>query len=103
MEGVLGIKGTAATNASGLMENSHVFMLDRVTTPVMIQSGGADASVQPFASEEVFIGLKRLGKEAVYLKYAGEDHVIQGAANLRDFWGRVTQWFDGYLKVKTVQ
>jgi dipeptidyl aminopeptidase/acylaminoacyl peptidase len=39
-----------------------------------------------------------LGKEVVYAKYAGEGHVLKGSASIVDFWSRVLNWFDNYMK-----
>jgi dipeptidyl aminopeptidase/acylaminoacyl peptidase len=59
-----------------------------------------DLDLITLQSDEVFVALRRLGKEVVYAKYAGEDH-WQGtwsAANAEDYWNRVIDWFDRYLK-----
>jgi dipeptidyl aminopeptidase/acylaminoacyl peptidase len=37
-------------------------------------------------AEEVFSGLKRLGKEAEFIRYFGEGHVLSKPANIRDSW-----------------
>src|SRR5260370_902615 len=55
------------------IENSPIFYLDRVQTPVLIVHGELDA-VPYQQAEEVFVGLRRLGKEVVYAKYGGEGH-----------------------------
>jgi dipeptidyl aminopeptidase/acylaminoacyl peptidase len=79
----------------GYVENSPVLFLDRVQTPLLIIHGGADDAVSPFLAGEVFVGLRRLGKEVIYAKYEDEGH-WQGAwsyANQVDFVNRMIAWF----------
>ena len=81
------------------LENSPVFYLDRVQTPLLIMHGDQDSSVPSFLAEEIFVGLRRLGKEVVYAKYVGENHSVLywGYANLSDYCNRMMTWFDQYL------
>ena len=82
------------------LENSRILRLDRVTTPLLIVHGGDDRAVAPFLADEVFVGLRRLGREVVYAKYAGEEHhqAQWSFANQLDYWTRVIAWFDEHLK-----
>lgn len=80
------------------IENSPVFYLDRVQTPLLIMHGTSDRNVAPFLSDQIFVFLRRLGKEVVYAKYEGEGHVISGYANQIDYCERMIAWFDAYLK-----
>jgi dipeptidyl aminopeptidase/acylaminoacyl peptidase len=79
------------------VENSPVFYLDRITTPLIVQAGGDDEGIIRF-SDQVWVGLQRLGKEATYLRYGGEDHVLMQGANLVDYWRRVIAFLDGKVK-----
>jgi dipeptidyl aminopeptidase/acylaminoacyl peptidase len=79
------------------VENSPIFYLDRVQTPLIIQAGGADGAIVHF-SDQVFVGLKRLGKDVTYLRYGGEGHVLADYANLVDYWNRVTAFLDEKVK-----
>lgn len=98
LTGTLGMPWPPSSHTEAYVANSPLFFLDRVTAPLMIQAGGADTSVQDFASEEVYIGLKNLGKEAVYLNYPTADHVVTSPENLRDFWARVIDWFEKHFE-----
>jgi dipeptidyl aminopeptidase/acylaminoacyl peptidase len=80
------------------IENSPVFYLDRVDTPLLILHGSKDCAVEPFLGEEVFVDLRRLGKTVVYARYEGEGHEIEGYHNQLDFVERMIGWFDKYLK-----
>jgi dipeptidyl aminopeptidase/acylaminoacyl peptidase len=82
------------------LENSAVFYLDRVQTPLLIIHGGADRAVPSFMADEVFTGLRRLGKPVAYRRYEGEDHWegTWSRANQVDVLNHVIAWFDRYLK-----
>jgi dipeptidyl aminopeptidase/acylaminoacyl peptidase len=79
------------------VENSPIFYLDRVETPLLLQAGGADAGVVQY-SDQVFVELKRLGKDVTYLRYEGEGHVLAQYPNLADYWKRVVAFLDAKLK-----
>jgi dipeptidyl aminopeptidase/acylaminoacyl peptidase len=90
--------GTPWESRSRYIENSPVFYLDRVETPLLIVHGSLDDAVAPFLAEEVFVGLRRLGKEVVYARYEGEGHSIESYANQVDYVNRMIAWFDRHLK-----
>jgi dipeptidyl aminopeptidase/acylaminoacyl peptidase len=82
------------------VENSPIFYLDRVTAPLLIIHGGTDRNVPPFLADEVFSGLRRLGKAVEYVRYAGEGH-WEGEWSLPnqiDYLKRVVAWFDSHLR-----
>jgi dipeptidyl aminopeptidase/acylaminoacyl peptidase len=84
-------------NPERYIENSPLFTLDRVNTPVLIMHGDRDDYVSQ--SWEMFNGLRRLKKPAELAIYHGESH-SQGdwrRANVIDFWERMIGWFDRYL------
>ncbi len=83
------------------IENSPIFYLDRVQTPLLIVHGTLDRGVSPSLSDEIFVGLRRLGKEVTYAKYEGEGHGISAFANQSDWCNRVIAWFDEHLKNKS--
>ena len=89
--------GTPWAYRGRYIENSPVFYLDRVQTPLLIVHGGID--YPPFANE-IFVGLRRLGKEVVYVKYEGEGHWqgTWGYANVLDYWNRLIDWFDERIR-----
>jgi dipeptidyl aminopeptidase/acylaminoacyl peptidase len=80
-------------------ENSPIFYLDRIETPLLLVHGSEDLAVAPFLGDELFVGLRRLGKRAVYAKYVGEDHspLQWSYPNQFDFCNRVLAWFEKYL------
>lgn len=81
------------------VENSPVFYLDKVETPLLIVHGSSDTTVAPFLGDEIFVGLRRLGKEVVYVKYEGEGHspLDWSYADQVDFCNRIIAWFNLHL------
>ena len=81
------------------IENSPLFYLDRVTTPLLLASGTVHAE-EPAQAGEVFSALRRLGKRVELRLYKGEDHAPGrwSEPSHRDFAERVVQWFDTHLK-----
>jgi dipeptidyl aminopeptidase/acylaminoacyl peptidase len=109
--GASGMIGWAETGQGGMggspwqfreryIENSPVFFLDRVETPLLLVHGDRDRSVPCEQSEEVFVGLRRLGKEVEYAKYAGEPHGYDEWTypHQVDYLERIITWFDDHLK-----
>jgi dipeptidyl aminopeptidase/acylaminoacyl peptidase len=90
--------GNPWTSRARYVENSPIFYLDRVQTPLLIVHGSIDNAVASFLAEEVFVGLRRLGKEVVYARYEGEGHQIESYANQVDYCNRMIAWFDDHLK-----
>jgi dipeptidyl aminopeptidase/acylaminoacyl peptidase len=80
------------------IENSPIFYLDRVQTPVLLAHGSKDDAIAPFLGDETFVALRRLGKVVCYVKYSGEAHWLLRPANQEDFFARLIRWFDEYLK-----
>ncbi len=74
------IGGTPWQVRERYIENSPYFYLDRVETPLLLVCGALDETTPPVLSEEVFTGLRRLGKEAVLVRYEGEEHAVPGGA-----------------------
>jgi dipeptidyl aminopeptidase/acylaminoacyl peptidase len=95
-EGQLG--GTPWDARDKYIENSPIFYLDRVGTPLLIIQGARDTGVPDRESDMVFVGLRRLGKEVEYAKYENEGHLITGYANQVDYMNRIIAWFDMHLK-----
>jgi len=79
------------------LENSPIFNLDKVTTPVLILHNDKDGAVPWYQGIEYFNGLRRLGKPAWFLNYNGEPHWPVKWQNKLDFNIRLEQFFDHYL------
>jgi dipeptidyl aminopeptidase/acylaminoacyl peptidase len=79
-------------------ENSPIFFMDKVTTPVLILHNDNDGAVPWYQGIEYFIALRRLQKPVWLLNYNGEGHGLVKPENRRDFQIRMAQFFDHYLK-----
>jgi len=82
------------------MENSPLFWLPRVTTPLFIMGNDADDAVPWYQSIETFVAMRRLGKEAYFINYNNDVHNPQSRANQKDIAMRMQQFFDTKLKGK---
>ncbi|MES2419145.1 MAG: prolyl oligopeptidase family serine peptidase [Bacteroidota bacterium] len=80
------------------IQNSPLFNLPKVTTPVVIMSNDADGAVPWYQGIEMFTGLKRLGKPVWLLNYNNEAHNLVQRQNRKDIQIREQQFFDYYLK-----
>jgi dipeptidyl aminopeptidase/acylaminoacyl peptidase len=80
------------------IENSPLFGLDRVKTPLLILHNDQDGAVPWYQGIELYIGMRRLGKEAYLFNYNNELHGISGRANQKDWAMRMQQFFDTKLK-----
>ncbi len=92
------IGGTLWEKPLYYLENSPLFTMDRVETPVLIMHNDADGSVPWYQGIEMFMALKRLDKPAWLLQYNGEDHNLVQRKNAKDLSVRLSQFFDHYLK-----
>ncbi|MDQ2900641.1 MAG: prolyl oligopeptidase family serine peptidase [Acidobacteriota bacterium] len=92
------IGGTLWQYPMRYIENSPVFMADRVKTPVMILANDADDAVPWYQGIEYYLALRRLGKEVYLFDYNGEPHHLLKRANQKDYTVRMQQYFDYYLK-----
>lgn len=79
-------------------ENSPLFSIEKVTTPILIMSNDKDGHVPWWQGIEYFIALRRLGKPAWLLNYNGEPHWPLKHPNKVDFQKRMSQFFAHYLK-----
>jgi dipeptidyl aminopeptidase/acylaminoacyl peptidase len=80
------------------IENSPLFHLDRVTTPVLFMHNDADGAVPWYQGIELFIGLRRLKKEVYMVTYNGDGHNPRKRANQKDIDLRMQQFFAAKLK-----
>ncbi len=80
------------------IENSPLFMADRVQTPLLILHNDQDDAVPWYQGIEYYLALRRLGKECYLLDYNGEPHGLRKKAAQRDYTMRMQQFFDHHLK-----
>ena len=85
-------------NLSPYIENSPVFWADRINTPLLIQHGDADEAVPWYQAIELYLAMRRLGKDSVFLHYYNEPHHLRQFANRLDYAIKMKEYMDHYLK-----
>jgi dipeptidyl aminopeptidase/acylaminoacyl peptidase len=80
------------------IDNSPLFMLPKVKTPVVIMSNDADGAVPWYQGIEMFTALRRLNKPVWLLQYNDEAHNLVKRQNRKDISIREAQFFDHFLK-----
>lgn len=79
-------------------ENSPIFHLPKVETPLLIMHNDNDGAVPWYQGIELFMGLRRLNKPVWMLQYNKEAHNLKLRKNRNDLTVRLQQFFDHYLK-----
>jgi dipeptidyl aminopeptidase/acylaminoacyl peptidase len=80
------------------IENSPLFHLKKVNTPLVIMANDADGAVPWYQGIEFFTAMRRLGKKVWMLNYNGEAHNLVERKNKKDIQIRQQQYFDWLLK-----
>ena len=80
------------------IENSPLFHLPKVTTPLVIMANDADDAVPWYQGIEFYTALRRLGKKVWMLNYNNEAHNLVERKNRKDIQIREQQFFDYLLK-----
>ncbi|WP_259651364.1 prolyl oligopeptidase family serine peptidase [Shewanella sp. KT0246] len=80
------------------IENSPVFYVERIQTPMMIMFGDKDDAVPWEQGVELYLAMRRTGKDVVFLQYEDEPHHLKKYPNKLDYTIRMKQYFDHYLK-----
>ena len=79
------------------IENSPIFMADRVETPLLMMHNDHDGAVPWEQGIEMFVALRRLNKPAWLVNYNDEPHWPLPFRKRRDWNIRMQQYFDHYL------
>jgi len=82
------------------IENSPLFHLPNVKTPVVIMANDQDGAVPWYQGIEMFTALRRLQKPVWLLNYNGEAHNLVQRQNRKDIQRRQLEFFDHFLKGK---
>ena len=91
------IGGTLWDAQHRYIENSPLFMADKVETPVLMMHNDEDGAVPWYQGIEYFVALRRLQKPVWLLNYNGEGHGLSERANRKDWSIRMQQFFDHFL------
>jgi dipeptidyl aminopeptidase/acylaminoacyl peptidase len=82
------------------IENSPLFTLDRVKTPVLFMANDADGAVPWYQGIEFYVAMRRLRKEAYMVVYNGDDHNPTKRANQKDIDRKMLEFFGHKLQGK---
>ncbi len=81
-------------------ENSPLFGVPNINTPLLIMHNDGDGAVPWYQGIEMFTAMKRLNKPVWMLNYNGDQHNLMKNANRMDLSIRMRQFFDYYLQGK---
>lgn len=79
-----------------LIEHSAIGHVENVKTPMMLMHGENDLRVATGQTDEFYIALKRLGKEAIMVRYPDEFHGLSRPIHVIDKYERIISWFNYY-------
>ena len=82
------------------IQHSAVMYADRIHTPLLMLTGKQDYNVPDTNEREMYYALRRLGREAVWVQYAGAGHGAGrngSEADFRDHWSRMFSWFGDHF------
>ncbi|MCU0363142.1 MAG: prolyl oligopeptidase family serine peptidase [Bacteroidales bacterium] len=92
------IGGTLWEKPINYIENSPLFFVPKINTPLLLMHNDADGAVPWYQGIEFINALRRLEKQAWMLSYNDEAHNLVRRANRKDISIRKMQFFDHYLK-----
>ncbi|HLP62818.1 MAG TPA: prolyl oligopeptidase family serine peptidase, partial [Candidatus Deferrimicrobium sp.] len=85
-------------NAELYIENSPVFFAHRIETPLLIEVGDNDGAVPWYQGLELYLAMRRLGKNCILLEYNDEEHHLEKYPNKLDYTIKMKEYLDHYLK-----
>lgn len=77
------------------VRNSPILKADKITAPMLLIYGDGDKNIEQ--PQSLFTALYRQNKDAIFLTYRGEAHVIFSPANVRDEHERIFAFLDETL------
>jgi dipeptidyl aminopeptidase/acylaminoacyl peptidase len=81
------------------VRNSPAAKVNELRTPMLMEFGDADGTVDWHQGVEFYNFARRAGRDDfVMLVYPGEDHGLRKKENQIDYHRRINQWFDHWLK-----
>jgi dipeptidyl aminopeptidase/acylaminoacyl peptidase len=92
--------GTPFENPEEYRKRSPVTYLAHVKTPVLLVHHEGDLRCPIGQAEEIFQGLKLLGKEVEFVRYPGGSHVIHAPSQQVDGMERTRHWYDSHAPSK---
>jgi dipeptidyl aminopeptidase/acylaminoacyl peptidase len=72
--------------------------VQNIVTPTLWMCGEKDWNVPATNSEQMYMSMKRLGRETQLVIYPDQDHSISRPSFRRDLWNRQLAWYEAYLE-----
>lgn len=91
-------RGFPWNNYELLWRYSPIRYVKNVETPTMFIHGELDNDVHITQAEEMYMGLRRRGIEAVFVRYPREGHGLREPLHRLDQSNRMLAWFDKFIK-----
>jgi len=84
------------------IEHSAVLYADRITTPLLLMTGGEDHNVPAINTREMYYALRRLGKNVEWVNYADGGHgtPMTNEREFTHFHETLLGWYDRFLKAR---
>jgi acylaminoacyl-peptidase len=82
------------------LEQSPIHYIENIKTPLLLTHCEEDHRCPMEQSEQLYTGLKRLGREVEFVRFPGESHVMIGIGTPKHRTERIRhilRWFDRYL------
>ena len=85
------------------LKMSPFLYAEQIHAPLLLLHNLDDTNVgtHPLQSERMFEALDGLGKAVSLVEYPYEDHGPAARETVLDYWARVIEWFDRYVKGTT--
>ncbi len=82
------------------LDMSPFLYADRIHEPLLLLHNLDDTNVgtHPMQSERMYEALNGLGRTVTLVEYPYEDHSPAARESVLDYWARVIEWFDRYVK-----
>ena len=82
--------------------HSAVLFADRITTPVLLVTGGEDHNVPALNTREMYYALRRLGKKVEWVNYVNGGHgtPMTTEAEFAHYHAAIVGWYDRWLAAK---
>lgn len=81
-------------DAQHLLAHSPLAHVENVQTPLLLLHGENDLRCPVSQTEEFYIALRRLGKEAIMIRYPDEFHGLRRPIHQVDRYQRLISWFE---------
>jgi dipeptidyl aminopeptidase/acylaminoacyl peptidase len=82
------------------LQMSPFLYADKIRAPLLLLHNLDDTNVgtNPIQSQRMFEAMNGLGKTVSLIEYPYEDHGPTGRETVLDYWARLIEWFDKYVK-----